>query len=157
MSMRFRRRRKAMSLQLTSLLDMFTIILVFLLESFQAQDEDFVLHAGLDLPESSARNPFKQAVNIAVDPTAVYVEGKKVYGLTEGAADPEDLDRPRVDPISDAIAAAWEVRKASAGEDEPVATVQADQDLPYETLDLVLRSAADAGCARFRLVIEKGG
>ena len=156
MSQRWRRRRKPMSLQLTSLLDMFTIILVFLLESFQAQDEDFVLHEGLDLPASSARNPFKQAVNIAVSAESVFVEGDVVYALTEGAATEEDLDRPRVDAITDAVEAAWASRRASEDE-EAVATIQADQDLPYETLDLVLRSAADAGCAKFRLVIEKGG
>lgn len=155
MSKRWRRRRKAMNLQLTSLLDMFTIILVFLLESFQAQDESFTLQAGLDLPESTARNAFKKAVNIAVSPEAVFVEGESVYTLTAGNAGADDLDAPRVDSITDAVAQAWQ-REAEDG-DEAVATIQADESLPYETLDLVLRSAADAGCARFRLVIEKGG
>ena len=37
---------KKLILPLTSLLDMFTIILVFLMVSFQAEDKDFVLHSG---------------------------------------------------------------------------------------------------------------
>ncbi|MEO0604901.1 MAG: biopolymer transporter ExbD [Myxococcota bacterium] len=150
-----RRRKPVMTLQLTSLLDMFTIILVFLLESFQAEDEDFTLHAGLSLPESTARSAFKPAVNIALSEDAIFVEGTEVHALNAGAAD--DGGVGYLEDVAVAIEAAWKTRRASQEGEEFVASIQADEGIPYETVDLVMRSAADRGCYRFRLVVEKGG
>lgn len=152
-----RRRRPPMTLQLTSLLDMFTIILVFLLESFQAEDEDFTLHAGLTLPESTARSPFKPAVNIALSTDAVFVEGEKVHPLIDGRPTDAELDLGVLENVSDAIEAAWAEHEAGTDSAEMVASIQADESVPYETVDLLMRSAAVRGCYRFRLVVEKGG
>lgn len=151
-----RRRRRPMSLQLTSLLDMFTIILVFLLESFQAEDENFTLHAGLTLPESSARSAFKPAVNVALTTEGVLVEGTEVYELQAGAPKKADAAAGMVPAIADAIEAAWAAREQTAEDEVIVASIQADEGIPYESLDLVMRSAAHVGCTRFRLVVEKG-
>jgi biopolymer transport protein ExbD len=150
MSARWRKKAAPLQLQLTSLLDMFTIILVFLLESFQSEDQEFVLHAGLELPASSARNPFKKAVNIAVSPDSVFVDGVAVAPL---GPDPTATDE--IEAVTEAVRASWVAKDDGSGE-EMVATLQADEGLPYETLDRVMRSAARAGCARFRLVVEKG-
>lgn len=149
------RKKKLMSLQLTSLLDMFTIILVFLMVSFQAEDMDFVLHAGLDLPESTAQNPFKNAVNIAIGKNAVYVEGDVVLELEDGFVDKSVGDFGRIPAVEDAVKAAWEKRQDEEADPEPVATIQAEKELPYPTIHVVMRSAAFAGCYRFRLVVEK--
>ena len=154
--MRSRRRRAPMTLQLTSLLDMFTIILVFLLESFQAEDEDFTLHAGLTLPESSARSAFKPAVNVAVSMEQVLVEGAPVHPLLEGAAKTQDIDAGYVDAIATAVETAWSDRENRSEDEDIVTSIQADEGVPYETIDLVMRSAAHIGCTRFRLVVEKG-
>ena len=69
-----------MSLQLTSLLDMFTIILVFLMVSFQAEDKDFVLHPDVKLPASDAKSPFKTGVNLAITSRAVIMASRS--GIT---------------------------------------------------------------------------
>lgn len=150
---RMRRPRPLAALQLTSLLDMFTIILVFLLQSFQADDEDFTMNADVSLPASSARSPFKGAVNIAVTKEAVLVEGVPLLKLEQGVAPKEDLERGKVDGVTEAVRAAWEAKPREV--EEMVATIQADQALPYDTIDLVMRSAGHAGCFRFRLVVEK--
>ncbi|MBW1881441.1 MAG: biopolymer transporter ExbD [Deltaproteobacteria bacterium] len=151
---RFRPKR-GMSLQLTSLLDMFTIILVFLLESFQADDEDFVLHADVELPSSTAKSPFKSAVNIAVSPEAVFVEGERIFELNEGGTvEPALLEAGQIEEIVVAVEEAWQSR-AALGLEEVVATIQADEALPYHTIDLVMRSAGWAGCYRFRMVVER--
>jgi len=93
--------RKAMKLPLTSLLDMFTIILVFLMVSFQAEDKDFVLHAGVSLPESSAKSPFKTGVNMAITREAVLIEGKKVFELEQGGeVKEEDFESGRLEAIA---------------------------------------------------------
>jgi biopolymer transport protein ExbD len=146
---------KKLTLQLTSLLDMFTIILVFLMVSFQADDQDFVLHAGLELPGSSAKSPFKPGVNVAITERWVVVEGQQVYELDgEGAADEAGYEAGKVEEIAAAVKETWDNR-TKEGDEENVVTIQADKGLPYKTLNLVMRSAAHAGFFRFRLVVEK--
>ncbi len=147
--------KKKMALQLTSLLDMFTIILLFLLVSFQAEDKDFVLHAGVQLPPSNAKSAFKTGVNMAITKDAVLVEGKTVFRLERGGhVKPEDFDAGKLESVTQGINEAWTVLKREKGE-EDVVVIQADRTLPYKTLHLVMRSAAYAGAYRFRLVIEK--
>jgi biopolymer transport protein ExbD len=147
-------KRKKLTLQLTSLLDMFTIILVFLMVSFQAEDKDFVLHAGLELPGSSAKSPFKTGVNLAINSNEVLIEGRKVYQLKNGAVTDADFDAGKIEGVTQAIAHAWTQLKREEGE-EDIVVIQADKGLPYRTIHLVMRSAAYAGAYRFRLVIEK--
>ncbi len=152
--MRIKRPGK-ITLQLTSLLDMFTIILVFLMVSFQAEDKDFVLHAGVKLPGSSAGNPFKTAVNMAITKEAVFIEGAKVYELAKGGnVKEEDFEAGRIETIEQAVRQAWELQKKEEGE-EDIVVIQADKHLPYKTIHLVMRSAARSGFYRFRLAIEK--
>ncbi|MEM6931552.1 MAG: hypothetical protein AAF602_31770, partial [Myxococcota bacterium] len=106
-------------------------------------------------PESTARSAFKPAVNIALSEDAIFVEGAEVHPLREGATD--DGGVGYLEDVAEAVEAAWKTRRASQEGEEFVASIQADEDIPYETVDLVMRSAADRGCYRFRLVVEKGG
>ena len=154
-TIRQRRQGKRLTLQLTSLLDMFTIILVFLMVSFQAEDRDFVLHPGLELPVSSAKSPFKAGVNLAIDGSDVLVEGEKVHRLKEdGDVADADFEAGRIESITEAVDRAWTRIKRAEG-DEDIVVIQADRALPYRTLHVVMRSAAFAGAYRFRLVVEK--
>lgn len=146
---------KPLVLQVTSLLDMFTIILVFLMVSFQAADKDFVLNAELKLPPSTAKSPFKTGVNVAVTDKFVIVEGKKVYQLDDkGNVKDEDFEVGKIEAIEVAVQQAWDNRKKEE-DDENVVVIQAERKLPYRTLHLIMRSAAYAGFYRFRLVVEK--
>lgn len=150
-----KRSKKKMALQLTSLLDMFTIILVFLMQSFQAEDKDFVLHAGLQLPQSNAQNPFKTAVNLAITPTAIVIEGKEVYHLQKGARIQEvDKEASNLEAVASAVKNAWGSKKKELDE-EDIVVIQADKQVPYRTIHMVMRSAAHSGFFRFRLAIEK--
>ncbi len=147
----FRKIRQPMTLQLTSLLDMFTIILVFLLQSFQAEDEELVLHAGLELPSSDARFPLAKGVHVAIAPDGVFIEGDQVVELSDGEvlrSVPGELEMAEVVA---AISAVLETEEISGD----IATIQADRAVPYDTVDRVMRSAARAGCGRFRIVIGK--
>ena len=146
--------RKRMVLPLTSLLDMFTIILVFLMVSFQAEDKDFVLHAGISLPQSTAQNPFKTAVNMAITDKAVFIEGKEIYPLLGGKVKEDDVDSGKIEVITQAVKRAWTTHKLEKS-DEDIVVIQADKRIPYRTIHLVMRSAAHSGFYRFRLAIEK--
>ncbi|MEO0321590.1 MAG: biopolymer transporter ExbD [Myxococcota bacterium] len=169
MRVRRRQKKKPPGLMLTSLLDMFTIILIFLIVSFEAESHEFRLNPDLTLPESSARAQLKPAVNVAVTGQQVLVDNEPVYTLTNGAV-PGEGDVEAIDEVVEALRAEYEKRfghlggdAASANEADETAeasegaivVVQADRELEYRTLYAILRSAATAGFFKYRLAIMR--
>lgn len=156
MKLRIRRKKRRPTLMLTSLLDMFTIILIFMIVSFDAEDQDVRLNPDLQLPESSARSVFKPAVNVAVTTGGVLVNDEQVATFVDGKADPGDHAAQQIPSVVDALARVLSVRQPDADdEDGPIMMLQADKELAYETLYLVMRSARIAGFGKFRLIIMK--
>ncbi|MDF1562012.1 MAG: biopolymer transporter ExbD [Deltaproteobacteria bacterium] len=173
------KKKKAPALMLTSLLDMFTIILIFLIVSFEAEDYDFKLNPDLTLPESSAQSVFKPAVNMSITPDAIIVEDKKVYALQKGKATAEDYQAGQIDPVVEVLEAIFLEKNPPGGdqaadeeedadpeaeaedpatEEEEAGTIvlmQGDKNLDYQTLYLVMRSARIAGFSKYRLAIMK--
>ncbi len=158
--MKLRRgKKKKPGLMLTSLLDMFTIILIFLIVSFEAEDYEFKLDPGLTLPESGAKSVFKPAVNVAITKAGVSVQQEVVYPLQDGRATPEDLAAEEMPQLVEALKKVLQVREAYAeeGEEEEqgIMILQADKGLEYKTLYLVMRSARLAGFDKYRLAVMK--
>ncbi len=152
-----RRHKKPPTLMLTSLLDMFTIILIFLIVSFGAEDYDLKLQPGLTLPESSAHSVFKPAANVAVTKAGVFVQQEEIVSLTDGEADAAHHEAGEMPALVAALSKVLAARQNEAErtgesfEDADIVMLQADKDLEYRTLYLVMRSARIAGFTKYRL------
>ena len=147
-------------LQLTSLMDMFTIILVFLLISMSAEDYNFVRDESVRIPQSKAQGRFEPAVNVVVSKTFIKVEENVVARLVDGEVADDLVEAGRIESVVRAARRARELASQTTGteeeeENEDVVLIQADRDLPYRTVYLVMRSCSIAGYNRYRLVIEK--
>jgi len=149
-------------LQLTSLMDMFTIILVFLLISMSAEDYDFVRDESVRIPQSKAQGRFEPAVNVIVAKNLVKVEENVVARLIDGEVADELVKAGRIESVVRAARRARELGEQTASRtegdeetEEDVVLIQADRDLPYRTVYLIMRSCSIAGYNRYRLVIEK--
>ena len=159
---RFIKKKKAPGLMLTSLLDMFTIILIFLIVSFEAEDQEFKLNSNLTLPESSARSVFKPAVNIAITPGSLVVEDRQLLKLDDGRFKEEYYAQDEIPELVEVLERAYAIRYGDMSEEElaseetgPIVLVQADKELDYRTLFLVLKSSGKAGFVKYRLAIMK--
>ena len=164
---------KAPGLMLTPLLDMFTIILIFLIVSFNSEDYDFKLDEQLTLPESSARSPFKPSINLSARQTGVLVEEELVVPFEAGKAAEEFYQAGEIpklvallsryyDDLHGGGAAPEEAlepvevdENTQIAPDEVVITIQADKRLEYRTLYLIMRSAAKAGFFKYRLAVYR--
>ncbi len=158
--MKRRRQNKPPGLMLTSLLDMFTIILIFLIVSFDAEDYDFKLNADITLPESTARSVLKPAVDIAITPNDLVVDRTSIAKLSRGKFPNSVYANQEVPELVALLTKRYEIVKDVAvdpetGEDNAIIVVQADQELDYETIYVVLRSAAQSGFVKYRLAIMK--
>jgi biopolymer transport protein ExbD len=173
-------------LMLTPLLDMFTIILIFLLVSMDGDMVEFKRGVA-DLPSSEARGKFKPAVNVDITPEGILVdpvpglddkdpEGnlmswRAVIGLNQGIADPRYYAQEEIPELTALFEAHMAERKlrfeklvrtASAKGQEPpkdeapILLIQADAKMPYKTLYLVLQSASRAGFGKYRLATVQG-
>ena len=167
MRMRGRRGKAKPKLMLTSLLDMFTIILLFLLVNFDSENTEFKKNDDADLPSSSARGVFKPAANVAVtlDGVVLYALDKqtrqmkptRVTEFQNGQPSTEDYESERIPELVDALSAILEARQRNSKnpDEESVVMLQADKRLEYRAIHLVLRSAREAGFDKTRLVVMK--
>lgn len=160
MQARFLPKYKPGGLILTPLLDMFTIILIFLIVSFEAEDQNFELDPDLELPVSSARSVFKPAVNVSITGNELKVDDVTVATMTNGRFAPSAYDSGEVTPLVEKLQTYHERLVANSpdletADERAIVLVQADRQLDYATLYLVLRSASASGFVKYRLAIMK--
>lgn len=159
MRSRFVKKKQPPGLMLTSLLDMFTIILIFLIVSFEAEDYEFKLDSDLSLPESTASSVFKPAINLALTPDALKIDQDQLVKLDRGKFRDQYYSDGEIPELVEILKVKFEEQQDRPGsldeEDEGVVLVQADKGLDYRTIYLVLRSASVAGFDRYRLAIMK--
>ena len=139
---------------LTSLLDMFTIILIFLIVSFDAEKKEFTLHDDVALPEAEDGVAIKPAANLVITPDAVIMNGEAVVNLSNMMIPDSEFDAEgNISALAEGLGLISEVLKADrerivASDEEPpeegVVMLQAHKDLPYRTIYEVMKTAQNS-------------
>lgn len=133
-------------LEMTSLVDMMVILVVFLLMSFSADDQIVTPTAGLNLPSSTSKLSVPQGLMVEVGLDNVLVAGRKIMPLRALS----NIDSAGLVPLTRALKSA-----VVEGTQEKI-LVQADRRVPYSSLSQVLRACADAGLSDVSLVVLGG-
>lgn len=152
-----------MALQITSMADIFTIILVFLLKSYTTGAVNLTPTKGMQLPEGQVAEAAVEALKVEISENAVQVEGQPVTTLKKFVAEGGDLVQAN-GSIKSLNSALEKERKrqlliAQANSDvkvDPKIMVVADKHVPYSTIKSVLASAALNGYTDFKLAVIKG-
>lgn len=105
-----RRINKEFDLQLTSMMDMLIILLVFLLKSYSDSTVSVVTSTSIRLPTSSIQANPADSTNLIVDPLSITVDGEKVIEFTLPATASLAADGK---PTVTADEATYELRKDS--------------------------------------------
>lgn len=145
-----------MVLQITSMADIFTIILVFLLKSFATGASPVSPSHDMNLPESVTSDQMAEATKIEVSESAVIFEEKTISGLKNYRFDPSDLENDgtaRALNIAMRKPASASVPATPEGAAGPGLLVMADKKVPYTTLKTIMDTAAGNGFATFKLVV----
>lgn len=149
------------ALQITSMADIFTILLVFLLKSSSSGAVSINPTQGLLLPQANSSQPAPEALKLEVSEKGILIEEKSVAQLKNFEFDPADI---RKDGVSSHLDQHLEMARkrqsviAKANSDVQVdgkILVIADSRTPYKTLKTVLASAAIHGYTDFKLVVAK--
>jgi biopolymer transport protein ExbD len=150
-----------MTLQITSMADIFTILLVFLLKSYSTSALAISPSNGLQLPQAQGAEEQVEALKIQVSASSVEVEGQPAASLASFAFDTKDLQNGASQSLKDALEKARKRQMLIAQSNTDVkidskVIVVADQHAPYATLKTVLASAALEGYTDFKLAVVKG-
>lgn len=150
------KKNQAFTLNITSMTDMFTILLVFLLQNFSSEVTIDPV-AGLRLPQSTSdKNPVL-GVKLAISPTELRFEDKVIAQVNGQNIDSSAIDKNDsnfIRPLFD------ELQKYNKENEKLAKTgnvlLQADQDLPYATLRKVMYTASMAGFPKLKMITTVG-
>lgn len=153
------KRNSTFTLNITSMTDMFTIMLVFLLQTYSTSQSQLQPQADLRLPSSSSeKNPVHASVVILTAKTLRFGD-KDIAVLKDLRFEEKDLD-PKDDSFIPGLFQELDQRaKASDARPEDKEgrlLLQADRDVPYSTLKKVLYTASMAGYPQLKMVTTMG-
>jgi biopolymer transport protein ExbD len=133
------RHGSGLDMNLVSLIDVFTILIFFLLSSSGVET---LPAASVHLPESSAKKDPKETVVVVINGSEITVDGRKVADVAPLATAADDLI-PGLKAELDLVAARPVALAENAAKAHSV-TIMGDKDIPYQLLRKVMYTAAVA-------------
>lgn len=147
---------KVPKMNLTALMDVFTILVFFLLVN-SGQSEVLDTPKQVTLPESIVEAKPRETVVIFVSPQEVIVQGEPVMSLDDVMA----AGGRRLAPIAERLA---QLKNVVVGRSTQVVaasqevTILADKSIPFDVIKRVMSSCTSEGYTNISLaVIQKGG
>lgn len=147
---RHHKRRAAAGMNMVSLMDIFTILVFFLLVNQSAAD--LTPSTKIKLPEARASLDPKETITITIDRDSIVVQGRKVASVKEVLADPElvipalkaelEFQHGTIAPGTSVVAA-----------QKPV-TIIGDKEIPYRLLKRLMVTCTQANYSNISLAVS---
>lgn len=155
MKKRFARKREKepVDVDITSLLDILTILLVFLLMSYNASDLKLDLQPNLEMADSYAREMTRYAPVVQIDKAAkVFVNNKEIGRMpASGGMNvlTEALKKAKADIVSE------NSKKLANQQINPdLINLIFDKDMDYAVVQRVMHDSALAGYSQFKFIVK---
>ena len=142
------------SVNLISMMDILTVLLLFLLKSYVAEGEVMVPAKGVTQPVSTAEQTPKASLIVAIDGDAIRVGPDKVASASAAMASD--------DPVIEELAAKLQELRANPDQVAPAATaavdprlvtIQGDKDIEYRLLRKVMFTLSRNGFENVSLAV----
>ncbi len=152
-------------LNIVAMMDMMTILLVFLLKSYQASTLSVNMNEGLTIPVSSTQLVPQENISITVSMHEVAVNDRKVVPLDAGVIPPAYKEGGRAEAFY--VGSVFEALKKEVDKQKYIAqynknapfsgrvNVIADKKLTYRTLMEVLYTAGQAELGEYKFMVMK--
>jgi biopolymer transport protein ExbD len=140
------RKSLSQSLNLVAYIDMMTVLVIFLLMTFQANGEILFIQKNITLPDATNWTDLERAPVIAVTKDVVTLDGRQVATGDELMKDSATGDM-KIDELHDELVTAKNNYKLlhPAEDFKGVCIIQADKNVEFKMLRKVMFSAATAG------------
>jgi len=135
------RNQSMVDMNLVSLIDVFTILIFFLLSSTGGV-ETLPSPKAVKLPESLAQTQPRETIVVVVSGTEIIVDGRKVANVADVIDTPDDM----IDGLKaelDVQASRQVIRKENEAKGKTL-TIMGDKDIPYRLLRKIMYTSARA-------------
>lgn len=133
---------------------MFTIVIIFLLQSFSTESETFAVSHKFKLPTSTAREAFKSRLTVQITLNEIIVDGKKVADVSDVPEKGDMLIKPLQEELSSLIG-----RSAFIAEANPSVKltreviILGDKGIPFSLLEKVMWTCGQVGYNNIYLAV----
>lgn len=147
-------------LNLTSMMDMFTIILVFLIKNYSTEGQLITPSDFLHLPYSNIQKAPEKGLDVIVSKQLIMVNNEPVVPMTDVVKnDPAVMDRGVIKPLREKLLY-FSSQSKKMEVDYGIkfsgkVTIQGDKELPYSELVKVIRTCGLADYPNLRLVVYR--
>ena len=135
------RNQSMVDMNLVSLIDVFTILIFFLMSNVGV--ETISSTRAVQLPESMSQKPPKETVMVVVTGTEILVDGRKVANVSDVLA----LEGDMIEPLKAELDLLQQNRQVIRKENEATSkqlTIMGDKDIPYRLLRKIMVTSARA-------------
>jgi biopolymer transport protein ExbD len=144
-------------LTLTSMMDILTTLLFFVLKSYVSGGEVTVPPPGVTLPRSTVAADMRTSVVVAIDHDDIMMGGERVASVSDVAASPDLLIAPLATRLEQARAQMDDLARRR-GEESPkarLATIQGDAGIEFAVLQRVMYTLDRSGFPNIALAVLK--
>jgi biopolymer transport protein ExbD len=146
-----RREREAVDVDITSLLDILTILLVFLLKSYNASDLKLDLQKNLEIADSDARAMTRFAPVIQVNKEAKVFINNKEIGRLPASGEMSALTNALKDERGKLEK---ENKEKNRKHNTELVNLVFDRDMDYQVVQRVMHDSALAGYSQFKFIVK---
>lgn len=155
---RKRRSGDDVKLNITSMMDMFTIILVFLIKNFSTEGAIVTPANNLTLPRSTVEKLAKESLSVKISRNTIMVENVLVLD-TEGyqrlLTQKDFLIEPLYDVLKKYSEEGKKMSSISGNDFSGQITIQGDVEIPYSILTRVMYTCGQAGYPNMNLFVYR--
>jgi biopolymer transport protein ExbD len=148
-----RYKKRPMGLPLTSLMDVFTILVFFLLVN-QANVEVVEAPKTIKLPDSVVEAKPRQTVTILVSADAVLVQGEAVVSTADVLAAKNDDIAPVKAKLAELRSSIIGINTATVAKSNEI-TILADKGIPFKVLKKLMSTCTNTGYTRISLAVNQ--
>jgi biopolymer transport protein ExbD len=162
-----RKRREiddGMSLNINSLMDIMTIILVFLLKSYSTNPVQLKPAPDLKPPFSISQLDPTESTTLTITLNNILVDDKKALDVDNGVVAESDREGGgfMINPLFEALQAAVDHQKRvakfnSTAEFKGIVTIISDRHVPFDLLSQCMYTAGQASFSKFKFMVVKKG
>lgn len=142
---------------MTSMVDIFTFLLIFLLASFSDHVARFSIDSSISLPKSKAKADFTESIRIAVSDKAMWLNSEPIAQIKDGAVVGLDLNNPQSSVLYKKLVKCRqdaEQKNADESRKNPVLFL-CDKRLSFKTINGIIKTAGIAGFPNFQFGVLK--
>jgi biopolymer transport protein ExbD len=154
-----RRKNKPLDLDITPLLDILVILLVFLLKSYNSQGIILDVPKGISLPISESQQVSDSGVIVLISPSAIFVDNVEVLNRNKPKKSDYDQGGRRMAALYNELVKKKEtvkvVEKSTRGGKSfsGLINLVIDKSVPYKFIKKVMHTSAEAGYQKYKFVV----